>query len=275
MSLTIDFDPLAPLEIVARDDDFVVIDKPAGLHVHQPEPPRRRVPPERTCLFRLRRQIGAYLYPIHRIDAATSGLLVFALKKEVAAMMGRLFVASLVEKEYLAIVRGYLPADGRIDDDLALDSTGAPAPASTSFRRLAQAELPHAVGRRHASARYSLARAFPHTGRFHQIRRHMARLAHPVIGDSAHGDSHHNRFFRESLGLGGLWLRADRFSFVDPRDGASRVFQAPIAPGWRRAVEALGWPDELLLRSPGWKPETEAGAPSPLVSGTTSSSRIP
>lgn len=239
-----------PLTVVYQDDDFVVIDKPSGFHVHQPEMPRRRVAPEMTCLIRLRRQLDMYLYPVHRIDVATSGLLIFALKKEVASMMGRLFTEGRVEKEYLAIVRGHLPDEGHIDAELALDSTGDMVPAATSFRTLARVELAHAVGRRHTSARYSLARAHPHTGRFHQIRRHMARISHPIVGDAAHGDSHHNRFFRETLGLRGLWLRADRLSFKDSRSNQERVFQAPVASQWENAVCVLGWDPADLVQKP-------------------------
>ncbi|MCM2282113.1 MAG: pseudouridine synthase [Bdellovibrionaceae bacterium] len=250
MNFSPPLDPQAPFPIVFRDDDFVVIDKPSGFHVHQPELPRRRVDPELTCLVRLRRQVGEYLYPVHRIDVATSGLLLFALNKASASLMGRLFTEGLVEKEYLAIVRGYLPDSGLIQEPLALDSTGEMVPAQTSYVTLARTELSHAVGRRHASARYSLARVRPYTGRFHQIRRHMARISHPMVSDSTHGDSHHNRFFRETLGLRGLWLRADRLFFEDPRTGEQRRFQAPVSPAWTHAMQVLGWTSQDLVKDP-------------------------
>lgn len=243
-------DRTRPFVIVHQDEDFVVIDKPSGFHVHQPEPPRRRVDPELTCLSRLRRQIQAYLYPVHRIDVATSGLLLFALNKECASMMGSLFTAGRVDKDYVAIARGYLPDDGVIDEPLALDSTGEMVPARTSFVTLARVELPYAVGRRHSSARYSLARVRPHTGRFHQIRRHMARISHPLVSDSTHGDSHHNRFFRETLGLRGLWLRAASLAFDDPRSGERREFRAPVCGEWERALQVFGWSPELILFEP-------------------------
>lgn len=221
-----------PLSIVYRDDDFVVIDKPAGFHVHQPEFPRRRVPPGRTILHVLKRQLGEWLYPVHRLDVATSGTLVFALNKDTASMMGRLFTEGSVEKDYTAIVRGWLPDEGCIDQPLELDSTGDPAEALTYYRTRGRVELPYAVGRRHATSRYSLVDVYPRTGRFHQIRRHMARIAHPVVGDSTHGDSYHNRFFRETLGLPGLWLRATGLRFDDLRTGQRREFRVAESPAW-------------------------------------------
>ncbi len=228
-------------EILYRDADFVAIDKPPGFHVHQPEMTLHRVAREQTVLYQLRQQIGEWLYPVHRIDVATSGVLLFALNKKTASQMGALFTAGKIEKKYRAIARGLLPDSGTIDIPLELDSTGDLVDAQTLYWTKARVELPYAVGKRHVTARYSLLEVHPKTGRYHQIRRHLARLSHPLIGDRAHGDSHHNRFFREKLDLGGLWLRATHLQFFDPRNGSSFELQAPPCPRWQNATTRLGF----------------------------------
>jgi tRNA pseudouridine65 synthase len=229
------------IPILYRDSDLVVVDKPSGYHVHQPEMKRRRVPKEQTMLYLVRELVGEYLYPIHRLDVGTSGVLIFALNKETASLLGRVITSGETEKQYIAIVRGYLRDAGEIDVPLESDTTGEMWEAHTRYTCVSKTELSHAVGKRHATARYSLAHAWIGTGRFHQIRRHFARIAHPIVGDRVHGDSHHNRFFRETLELPGLWLRAEKFSFVDPRIGERREFKAPLPEKWRSAINKIGF----------------------------------
>lgn len=228
------------IPILFQDDDLLVVDKPSGMHVHQPENRRRRVAKEQTLLYCVREQVGKYLYPVHRLDVGTSGVLVFALNKETASALGRVMTSGECEKEYLTVVRGYLPDSGTIEIPLPNDTTGEMWEARTRFETLSRTELPYAVGKRHQTSRYCVARVWLDTGRFHQIRRHMARLAHPIVGDRVHGDSHHNRFFRETLELPGLWLRAMRMAFVDPRNGARREFHAPLGEKWTAGLAKLG-----------------------------------
>jgi tRNA pseudouridine65 synthase len=228
-------------DVLLRSEHFVAIDKPAGFHVHQPEFPRRRVAQEITCLPNLRRQINEYLYPVHRIDVATEGVLVFALNKPSASGLCRQFQEGTVKKTYFAIVRGWTLDEGVIDTPLALDSTGDFVPAVTRYRTHARAELPNAVGKKHASARYSLVEAMPESGRFHQIRRHMAGISHPVVGDTSHGDSYHNRFFRTELEAPGLWLKAREIEFQNPQSGEAVRVRSPWGERWKRIHERLGW----------------------------------
>jgi tRNA pseudouridine65 synthase len=137
------------------------------------------------------------------------------------------------------MVRGWTDDDGVIDRPLALDSTGDLVDALTSYRTHARIELKAAVGKRHATARYSLVEARPETGRFHQIRRHMAGLSHPLIGDCAHGDSHHNRFFRVTLDLPGLWLKAKAVSFAHPVTGENICLVSAWSERWLRLFKQL------------------------------------
>jgi tRNA pseudouridine65 synthase len=229
----------APFDVLRLDREFVAIDKPQGFHVHQPEFPRRRVPKSVTCLPNLRDQINQYLYPVHRLDVGTEGVLVFALSKESANGLCRQFQEGSVNKTYFAMVRGWTDDEGAIDVPLALDSTGDEVDAFTRYKTHARIELPFAVGKRHASARYSLVEARPETGRFHQVRRHLARLSHPLLGDAVHGDSHHNRFFRTELGLSGLWLKAKEIDFEHPVTKERVRIQSTWGPRWMKLFERL------------------------------------
>ena len=237
--------PLAPptFRILAHEESFVAIDKPQGFHVHQPEDRRRRVAREIICLPNLRAQIDQYLFPVHRIDVGTEGVLVFALNKVAANRMCQQFQAGTIRKTYFAIVRGWTDDEGVIDIPLKLDSTDVPVEAITRYKTHQRVEMPFAVGKRHKSARYSLVEVHPETGRYHQVRRHFARLSHPLVGDRVHGDSHHNRFFRETLGEGGLWLKAHAIQFAHPESGIPVQISSTWSDRWPRIFKQLGFND--------------------------------
>jgi tRNA pseudouridine65 synthase len=235
------------ISVLFQNDDFIAIHKPPGLHVHQPEMARRRVPREMTLLWTLRRQIEKYLYPVHRLDVATEGVLIMAFDGKIAGKLQAEFQGGSVQKVYHAIVRGWTPDKGRIDLPLERDSNGTLAEATTSYRTLARVELAHAVGKRYPTARYSLVEARPETGRWHQIRRHLARIHHPIVGDREHGDSHHSRFFRETLGLPGLWLRAADLAFTYGAENYE--FHAPLTERWVFAGEKLGFAMKQVLEA--------------------------
>jgi tRNA pseudouridine65 synthase len=226
--------------ILAQDESFVAIDKPSGFHVHQPEDPRRRVHRDIICLPNLRDQLGSYLYPVHRLDVGTDGVLVFALTKPAASFLSQQFQKGRIKKSYFAIVRGWSDDSGDIDIPLELDSTGVPVDSFTRYRTHCRVELPIPVGKRHSTARYSLVEAFPETGRFHQVRRHFARLSHPLIGDRVHGDSHHNRFMREYSGESGLWLKARSIEFQHPVSQDNILITSPWSGRWLRIFDKLG-----------------------------------
>ncbi len=225
---------MSHFSILYQDHDLVVIDKPSGFHVHPPETRAEKVPRHKIILYQLRDQIGCRVHPLHRLDVATSGVLAFALNPEAASFWGKQFQSQTVKKKYWTLVRGYLPDSGDIDLPLQSDSSGEMVPARTLFQTLHRLELPHSVGKRHSSARYSWLEVSPLTGRFHQIRRHMNRISHPVIGDAAHGDSHHNRFFREQMGISGLCLRAIHLRLPHPDLGSPLEFTAPPHPKWKK-----------------------------------------
>jgi tRNA pseudouridine65 synthase len=232
------------LQILFQNDEFVVIHKPPGMHVHQPEMARRRVARELTVLWTLRRQIGRFLYPVHRLDVATEGVLVMAFQSETAKNLQSELQAGRVRKVYHAICRGWTADAGRIEIPLERDSNGTLADAVTEYRTLEKIECPFQIGKRYLSSRYSLLEARPLTGRWHQIRRHLARVTHPIIGDREHGDSHHSKYFREQLGLRGLWLRASLLEFE--HGGVNFSFETPLTERWLAAGRQLKFSDQII-----------------------------
>ena len=225
-----------PLPILHLDDDLVAADKPAGLLVH---PSALDAHADGSALETLQAQLGQRLWPLHRLDKGTSGVLLFARHADAARHWGIAFQESRIGKRYIALVRGW-PADaGRIDHPLARDpeqpSAGQPMLAAvTDYRCLARFEWPFQVDARHPTSRYALVEATPLTGRQHQIRRHFKHIAHPLVGDSTHGKGAHNRAVAAWLGHARLWLHACEVTL--PLDGGSHLrIQAPCGPEWPRA----------------------------------------
>lgn len=233
------------LPILYHDDLLVAVNKPAGLLVHRSFIDRR----ERIYAMQmLRDQLGQRVYPLHRLDKATSGVLLFALDRDTARYMTAAFTAGRVAKHYLAVVRGFTAEAGRIDhplpepQDRLSDHRGdRPRPARTAltdYQRLETIELPHPVGR-YATARYSLIRAVPVTGRMHQIRRHLKHIFHPVIGDTTYGDGRQNAFFRTRFSCDRLLLHARELAFRHPVTGESVSVRASLDDAFSSVLEAF------------------------------------
>jgi tRNA pseudouridine65 synthase len=115
--------------------------------------------------------------------------------------------------------------------------------ARTEWRQIATVEAPFAVGKsaQHATTRYALVAASPHTGRTHQIRRHLKKHGHPIVGDARYGDLRHSRAFRERLGSNRLLLHARSLRFRWP-GGAECAVVAPLPPPMLELFAQLGWP---------------------------------
>lgn len=201
-------------EILLEDDWLAAVNKPSGILVH-----RTGISEDTVFVLQLlRNQLGMRVYPIHRLDRGTSGVLLFAKSPESAAELNALFRGKSVEKEYTGIVRGFIDETGVIDHPIVDYPGAAGQEALTTYRRLAQVELPVAVGR-YPTARYSLVAISPQTGRWRQIRKHFSHIRHPIIGDKKHGDLHHNKYFSETLGIHRLLLHAHRLRFTHPYTG--------------------------------------------------------
>lgn len=231
---------MTDFEILYIDTHYIAIHKPPGIHVH----PTYLSKGEESCMKRLRDQIGQWVYPVHRLDRAASGVLLFGLTSEAAGKMIEQFGERKVEKRYLTVVRGYLPGKEVIDYPLREEPHKEPAEAITEYRRLATAELPYPLGK-FSSVRYSLAEVFPHTGRKNQIRKHFAHISHPIIGDVRYGDGKHNRLFREKFAIHRLLLMAVSLSFQHPYTEEALTLRAGLPADVEELFGRLNWKDTI------------------------------
>ena len=241
------------LAVLYADEHLVVVDKPSGLLVHRSPIDRHET---RFAVQLLRDQLGRRVYPVHRLDKGTSGALAFALDKSTAAALAGQFAGKQVRKTYVAIVRGWPTDSGVIDHPLdAVQDALAPVPDTgpracrTVYRTLATVELPVRVDR-YPTARYALVELEPETGRRHQLRRHLAHVSHPIIGDSTYGKGRHNRLFAQRYGVHRLLLACVRLALDHPITG----LRIDVAAD--RGAEFA-----LLAREFGW---TDAGIPAPF-----------
>lgn len=228
----------APLHVLYHDDTLAVIDKPAGLMVHDSALARGETD---FAADRLREQFGRPVFLVHRLDRATSGCLLLAFDRDTASLLGQQVMVHAIQRDYLAVCRGW-PAEDDFTVDHPLDGgPGKPRkkPALTRFSVLATCELPFVAGGFDTS-RYALLQASPQTGRFRQIRRHLKHLSHHLIGDTSHGDGRHNRYFR-TLGIHRMLLHAWRMRFVHPHTGADCAVQASADGEWQRMLALPAW----------------------------------
>ena len=238
------------LPILYQDEALVAINKPAGLLVHRSNIDRHET---RFAIQLLRNQLGQHVYPLHRLDKPTAGVLLFALNPDIARHMMEQFINHTVHKRYLAVVRGYSETAAVIDyplkeeQDKMSDSNASqnkPAQSAvTEYQRLATVELPYAVGR-YETARYSLLRLTPRTGRKHQIRRHMKHIFHPIIGDTSHGDGKQNEFFRQQFNCHRLLLAATELEIIHPIINQPLLIQAPLDTNYQQIIHQFGWKSE-------------------------------
>lgn len=232
------------LQILHADEHLVAIDKPAGLLVHRSQLDAQE---EVFALQLLRDQLGRPVWPVHRLDKGTSGLLLFALSAEVASLLGQAFEQGRMAKRYLALVRGWPAADqGLIDHALAKDPERASAgqtllPARTTWCRLARGEWPLLSDARFPGTRVALLECRPETGRRHQIRRHLKHIAHPILGDATHGKGPLNRAVAGYLGLQRLWLHGLELVLSHPVSGEVLRLSAPPGPEWQALRERGDW----------------------------------
>jgi tRNA pseudouridine65 synthase len=223
------------------DERIAVVDKPAGLMVHDSKLARGETD---FAADRLREQFQKPIFLIHRLDRATSGCLLLAFDREAASSLGRVLMSGEVEKDYLAVCRGW-PEEGFIVDHPLDGGPGKPEkkPALTRFRRLATGELAlPSVG--FETSRYALLRCRPDTGRFRQIRRHLKHVSHHMIGDTSHGDGRHNRNFR-MVGVHRMLLHAVRLAFPHPASGERIDVTAPLDAEFRKTFQLFGWDESL------------------------------
>jgi len=231
-----------PLSVLFQSPDLVAINKPHGLLVH-----RSPIASDASefAVQLLRDQLGQRVYPVHRLDRKTSGVLLFALTEAMNAAMQQQFMDGQVHKTYLAIVRGYTPDQQTIDYPLRRDegrNAGTMQEAVTHLKTRRRTEIPLPHGK-HDTSRYSLVELSPETGRMHQLRKHMAHILHPIIGDRPHGCNKQNKLFLDHFGMNTMLLHAQRVQFRHPISGEEIEVEAPSQSEFERMLGTLFTPD--------------------------------
>lgn len=223
---------LAWPRVLFQDDHLVAIAKPAGMIVH-----RGWAQDEVVAMSWLRDHIGQRVHPVHRLDRGTSGVLLFALDAETTRRLQAAFEAEAVDKRYVALVRGPLLEPREVDHPVPRGEEGPRVPARTSVRPI------------FSQGRYSWVEAVPHTGRLHQVRRHLKHLSHPIIGDVRYGKGEHNRLFRAQYGLHRLALHCVGLSLPHPHTRERLALCADLPADLAGPLARWGLPDHLHLGS--------------------------
>lgn len=246
--MDIESDTANQIDIIYEDEFLVAINKEAGLLVHRSWLDKGET---RFAMQLTRDAVGCHVFPVHRLDRPTSGVLLFAKSSAVARSLTEAFTEHRVTKQYLAVVRGFMPEQGTVDYALSFkpdaiadkfaDLDKPPQEAVTHWQSLAQVELPFAVSKKHDTSRYSLMRLTPETGRKHQLRRHMRHLFHHIVGDTSHGDGRHNRFFRTQYGCERMLLHAQTLALSHPVTGEPLLLKAELDNQWMRIMEEFSW----------------------------------
>lgn len=225
-------DSILTPDVIYEDEDLIAINKPHGLLVH-----RSRIAMDATefALQMVRSYVGKHVYPAHRLDRKTSGVLLFAKSKECNSEMQQMFMNRKVAKTYVAIVRGFVKEDGVID--YALTNNDKVKEAVTHYKVLEQFEInvPH---NNFPTSRYSLLRLQPETGRFHQIRKHLAHIFHPIIGDRPHGCNKQNRLWKNEFNMITMMLHAHTLTFKR-KDQEEIFIEAPYSVQFLEVLDLL------------------------------------
>lgn len=241
------------LPIIYQDDRLVAINKPSGLLVHRSPIDKHET---RFAVQLLRDQLGQYVYPVHRLDKPTSGVLLFALDADSARALSQQFLQQQVTKNYLAVVRGFCADTATVNHPLIdedpqgkKDSAQQAKSALTQFQCLAHHQLDVHI-ETYPNSRYSLLLAKPQSGRRHQIRRHCKHMSHPIIGDAKHGRGRHNRYFAEHLDCPRLLLHASSLQFTHPANQQEIQLNAGLDQHFSALIERFNWQQQLAEASP-------------------------
>ncbi len=207
------------IPILYKDDHFIVVNKPQNIPVHRSPMVMNH---DQFLIELVQKQIGKQLYPVHRLDSKTSGVLIIALEPRIARLFQEQFKAREVNKSYRAIVRGHINQPITIDYDL-VDPKGKVQEAVTEIYPLSLSEIPLPFGK-HPTSRYSLIEAKPLTGRYHQIRKHLKHIFHPIIGDRPHGCNKQNRLFKAKWNMNDMLLHAHKVNCNHPIEASPLEF---------------------------------------------------
>lgn len=231
------------MEVLFRDPHLLIVNKPSGLLTH-----RGWANDRDNALTRARALAGTYVYPAHRLDRATSGVLVFGLSQAIASALGAQLEAGGFGKRYFALVRGIAPEAAVIDHPLARLSDAEGRETKGEEKQPARTR----IARAGIFERYSLVLAEPETGRSHQIRRHLKHISCPILGDVRYGKGEHNRACRSRFGLHRLALHAVALTIEHPVTGERIAVTAAIPDDLAAPLAAMSLlePARAILAAP-------------------------
>ena len=226
------------LEILFEDQYIVVVNKPNNILIHYSHYARNIK--DATLIDLLEQQFQKRLYPLHRLDRKTSGAIILAKEKEYIPLFQELFLNDAIQKTYWGIVRGFSPSQGVIESPVKNPDTKVYKEALTHFRTLASVTLEIPV-HPYPQSRYSLIELKPRTGRMHQLRIHLNKVSHPLVGDYKYGDRFHNRMYEQNFDCHNLFLHACSLQFVHPYTKEALIIEAPLNANWKKVMKQFDW----------------------------------
>lgn len=224
--------------IIFNDSDIIVVNKPNNMLVHSSYYARNIK--TISLVNQLAEQGHGKLYPVHRLDHKTSGIIILAKSSESANHLQKQFEAGTISKTYCALLRGYSPKELVIDSPVKNPETGVYKEAYTTLNTLHSFEVDIPV-QPYPKSRYSLVTMQPKTGRMHQLRKHANKISHPIIGDHKYGNRHHNAMYENELALPNLFLHAYAISFAHPVSGKQISLKADMPDFWKKMANDFNW----------------------------------
>ncbi len=226
------------VQIIYEDDTIVLVNKPNDLIVHHSKFGGKL--DEYSLCQLLNHNRTETIHPVHRLDRKTSGLILFLKRKDLIADLQLQFESQTVEKTYLALVRGHVLNDGIVDTPIRPEGKNDHKLALTHYQPIARTTVDIPV-HPYPQSRYTLIKLSPKTGRMHQLRKHMNKISHPIIGDPKYGNRHHNHMFIDQFSVNHLFLHAVRLAFTHPITLKPMVFSAPVPSFWKTTLAPFQW----------------------------------
>ncbi len=232
------------LEIIFEDDYLLCVTKPNNVLVHHAFH-SRNVAEEDSLLQIIQNEKGLKVYPVHRLDRKTSGIILLAKETHFVSKFQELFTNNEIQKTYFGIVRGFSPDTKTIDSPVKGRDGKVHKEALTHLKTLEKVTLEIPV-KPYDSSRYSLVELSPKTGRMHQLRVHTNKISHPLIGDTKYGDKNHDIMFDENFGCKNLFLHAGKLEFIHPFTSKELTLKATFPKDWIGLFEEFSWINPLV-----------------------------
>jgi tRNA pseudouridine65 synthase len=227
------------LDIIFEDQFIICVNKPNNMVVHHAYH-SRNVADETSLLQLIQAEKGIKVYPIHRLDRKTSGIILLAKETIHVSKFQELFTNDEIEKTYYGVVRSFSPESKTIDSPVKGRDASIHKDALTYLKTLEQIVLEIPV-KPYDSSRYSLVELKPKTGRMHQLRVHTSKISHPLIGDIKYGDKNQDLMFEENFGWKNIFLHAGHLKFKHPFSEEVLILKANFPKDWISLFEEFTW----------------------------------